>query len=857
MSGPSKKRKLAGGGGSGSAQAPAAHKPAAAAAALAPAPTDSDEAWPAIAARTGWTPADCLAHKLSVNKRRDAAGAVDALAAHLRVLRALGAHLVAQVEGATAGRDADAAAAAAAASDAELHLAELLARAEAAEGAVGEVTAARTAAEERAAAAETAAAAARADAEATVAEAEAAVKEGLAQADARAEATVGAAKAEAEAAVAAAKAEAEAATAAAATVADARVVEADRKAAGLEADLVSARQQREASEAALAATRASAAAVEGTATAATAQAEAASARAATAEAEAARLREAVADARAAAAEAGARADAGGAAAATAQAYAAGLQEVNVRQAADLAGAAEAAAVLNAEKAALALEGARLKGELVAAVSERDTAAAAAAAAREEAAAARGRLEAEAAAAGAALDRAATAGSTVSTGLADQLAVAQAAHRAAAALADARGADVEGLQARVVELEARLEAAAADLSAAEATRKAMHNTIAELRGNIRVFCRVRPGGGGGSTADTATPALREAGSGDTAGRALELTLQPSTSTTSAVPPTSHSFVFDRIFGPASSQEDVWAEVEPLVQSVVDGYKACVLAYGPTGTGKTHTMLGTPAAPGLVPRAIDRLFEATARTGWAWTITGRAVEVYNEEVRCLLGGVPPPGKKHSVSHVAEADGFTATTVAHAAEVDCADRAAVADLVARATAARAVGATAANAASSRSHAVILLALRGTCSSTGATVAGGLNLVDLAGSERLKRSCAEGDRLKETAAINKSLAALGDVIAALGGGGGGGGGSAGGGVGASSSSSSTISTHIPYRNSKLTWLLAPSLGGGSKVLMVVAASPVSAEAGETLCSLRFAAKVNATEVGTARRVVRQNSKG
>ena len=72
------------------------------------------------------------------------------------------------------------------------------------------------------------------------------------------------------------------------------------------------------------------------------------------------------------------------------------------------------------------------------------------------------------------------------------------------------------------------------------------------------------------------------------------------------------------------------------------------------------------------------------------------------------------------------------------------------------------------------------------------------------------------------------------------------------SAAAASSIPTHIPYRESKLTWLLAPSLGGGAKVLMLVAASPAADQAGETLCSLRFAAKVNATEVGTARRVVR-----
>jgi len=271
---------------------------------------------------------------------------------------------------------------------------------------------------------------------------------------------------------------------------------------------------------------------------------------------------------------------------------------------------------------------------------------------------------------------------------------------------------------------------------------------------------------------------------------------------------------------------------------------IFAYGPSGTGKTHTILGTHDAPGIMPRAIDRLFAATAASGWTFTITGRAVEIYNEEVVCLLrGGAPlPPGKKHTVSHDADGD----TTIAHATVVDCSDRAAVDALIHKATSARAVGATAANATSSRSHAVVMLSVRGENSDTGAAVVGGLNLVDLAGSERLKRSGADGDRLKETQAINKSLAALGDVIVALGGGG------QAASAASAASSSSVIPTHIPYRNSKLTWLLAPALRSGSKILMVVSASPAADQAGETLCSLRFASKVNATELGTARRGVR-----
>lgn len=140
--------------------------------------------------------------------------------------------------------------------------------------------------------------------------------------------------------------------------------------------------------------------------------------------------------------------------------------------------------------------------------------------------------------------------------------------------------------------------------------------------------------------------------------------------------------------------------------------------------------------------------------------------------------------------------------------------------------------NDVSSRSHAVFALRITGKNEASGTQLKGSLNLVDLAGSERLARSLAAGDRARETCAINKSLSALGDVFASL----------------------ATKSSHVPYRNSKLTWLLAPCLGGAGKTLMFVNVAPDRASAGESLCSLRFAAKVNGVETqakGGAKRAV------
>ena len=149
----------------------------------------------------------------------------------------------------------------------------------------------------------------------------------------------------------------------------------------------------------------------------------------------------------------------------------------------------------------------------------------------------------------------------------------------------------------------------------------------------------------------------------------------------------------------------------------------------------------------------------------------------------------------------------------------------LMAAAARSRSVASTKMNAQSSRSHSVFMLHLHGYNEETGAVVQGSLNLCDLAGSERLDRSGANSDmkRLRETQAINKSLSSLGDVFTALG----------------------NRASHVPFRNSKLTYLLQDCLSGDGKALMFVNLSPTTKSSGESLCSLRFAQRVNQVELG------------
>ncbi|KAF2803616.1 kinesin-domain-containing protein [Mytilinidion resinicola] len=358
---------------------------------------------------------------------------------------------------------------------------------------------------------------------------------------------------------------------------------------------------------------------------------------------------------------------------------------------------------------------------------------------------------------------------------------------------------------------------------ETLRRKLHNQVQELKGNIRVFCRVRPTFASSETepANIAYPDC-ETDSKEVAVRGPEQRTALGNVTTS-----NNSFSFDRVFGPTSQNAEVFEEISQLVQSALDGYNVCIFCYGQTGSGKTYTM---SSPDGMIPRAVQQIYAEATRLeekGWKYRMEGSFVEVYNENINDLLGKSEDLDRKKLEIRHDTAKKQTIITDVTTVELDGPDR--VDEMLKRASNNRSVAATKANERSSRSHSVFILKLVGVNSITGERSEGTLNLVDLAGSERLAHSQAQGERLKETQSINKSLSCLGDVINALG--------------------SAKENAHVPYRNSKLTYLLQYSLGGNSKTLMFVMVSPDQAHLQETITSLKFATKVHNTHIGTAKK--------
>ncbi|XP_070244455.1 kinesin-like protein KIFC3 isoform X1 [Bos mutus] len=344
------------------------------------------------------------------------------------------------------------------------------------------------------------------------------------------------------------------------------------------------------------------------------------------------------------------------------------------------------------------------------------------------------------------------------------------------------------------------------------RKKCHNELVRLKGNIRVIARVRP-------------VTKEDGEGPEATNAVTFDPDDDSIIHLLHKGKPVSFELDKVFSSQASQQDVFQEVQALITSCIDGFNVCIFAYGQTGAGKTYTMEGTPENPGINQRALRLLFSEVQEkaSDWEYTITVSAAEIYNEVLRDLLGQEPQEKLEIRLCP----DGSGQLYVPGLTEFQVQSVEDINKVFEFGHTNRTTEFTNLNEHSSRSHALLIVTVRGVDCSTGLRTTGKLNLVDLAGSERVGKSGAEGSRLREAQHINKSLSALGDVIAAL----------------------RSRQGHVPFRNSKLTYLLQDSLSGDSKTLMVVQVSPVEKNTSETLYSLKFAERVRSVELGPGSR--------
>uniref|UniRef100_A0A2I3RB77 Kinesin-like protein n=1 Tax=Pan troglodytes TaxID=9598 RepID=A0A2I3RB77_PANTR len=303
-------------------------------------------------------------------------------------------------------------------------------------------------------------------------------------------------------------------------------------------------------------------------------------------------------------------------------------------------------------------------------------------------------------------------------------------------------------------------------------------LPELKGNIRVLCRLRPG---------------------TSSSLVSVEPGPGGTVTTCYRGRHRRFRLDWVFPPDASQEEVFRELEPAVLSCLRGYSVCIFTYGQTGTGKTYSMEGPPEDPGIVPRALQSLFREMG-AGRQHRVTLSMVEIYNEAVRDLLA--PGPPERLAVRQGPEGQG--GIQVAGLTHWDVPNLETLHQMLKLGRSNRATAATAMNQRSSRSHALVTLTLRAASPPRAPGTAGTLHLVDLAGSERARKAGAAGPprgdpdgarRLREAQTINRSLLALGGVMAAL----------------------RAHRPHVPFRDSQLTRLLQPALGPGTTAVLLL----------------------------------------
>jgi len=340
----------------------------------------------------------------------------------------------------------------------------------------------------------------------------------------------------------------------------------------------------------------------------------------------------------------------------------------------------------------------------------------------------------------------------------------------------------------------------ELQMAQEQRRKIHNMIEDAKGQVRVFCRVRP------------LSVKEQNKGDHA--VLQIIDDMSLSL-----PNGSTFACDGIYAP-ESQEKIFEDCRDLVQSAVDGRNVTIFSYGNTGAGKTYTMCGNHHEDGIAQRTIREVFKVAKSLGEECSvkISASMLELYND---CLIDLLPHKGRIQKLrirqNGSVQVEGLQEYIASNESELI--------NMFRSGKKQRVIMGNAMNIESSRSHVMFTVKVETINHLTQEVQAGKIVLCDLGGCEQLKKTEVSGKHMKEAIELNKSLTALGDVIHAV----------------------ATKQKSIPYRNHKLTQLLQDSIGGSAKTLMFVNCSPAASNLSQTTMSLNFAARAKTiTNSGT-----------
>ncbi|PVV01298.1 hypothetical protein BB560_004284 [Smittium megazygosporum] len=283
-----------------------------------------------------------------------------------------------------------------------------------------------------------------------------------------------------------------------------------------------------------------------------------------------------------------------------------------------------------------------------------------------------------------------------------------------------------------------------------------------------------------------------------------------------------FTFDRAFGTNTSQQELYDySIKQTLSDVFNGYNGTVFAYGQTGSGKTFTMMGSDIddgnLKGITPRIVEGIFNNILESppSVEYLVKVSYIEIYMEKVKDLLNPVNDNLPLHE-------DKNRGVYVKGLMEIFVSSVEEVYDVMKQGGKSRVIAQTNMNAESSRSHSIFQITIQMKNTNDGKTKFGNLFLVDLAGSEKVGKTGATGQTLEEAKKINKSLSSLGNVINSL---------------------TDKKSTHIPYRDSKLTRILQESLGGNSRTTLIINCSPSSYNVAETISTLRFGTRAKSIE--------------